>query len=122
MLPHSVFVLSLATVLFNQLSRSQATGDLDAVRGTINSGLRTIGVATMFGAAVLVVLAGPLARRYMAASPEAAQAWAAAAQQSALAGWGAGQAAGGAAARASQSAAGSLAGRNDSGMLPPEYR
>ncbi|WP_262107091.1 murein biosynthesis integral membrane protein MurJ [Arthrobacter sp. Marseille-P9274] len=71
MLPHSVFVLSLATVLFNQLSRSQATGDMEAVRGTINSGLRTIGVATMFGAAVLVVLAGPLARLFAGSGPTA---------------------------------------------------
>nr|WP_237740743.1 lipid II flippase MurJ [Arthrobacter crystallopoietes] len=71
MLPHSVFVLSLATVLFNQLSRFQHTGDLDAVRNTINSGLRTIGVATMFGAAVMVVLAGPLARLFAGSGPTA---------------------------------------------------
>ena len=53
MLPHSVVVLSIATVLFNQLSRSQAHGQLEEVRQTVNSGLRTIGVATMFGAAVM---------------------------------------------------------------------
>lgn len=71
MLPHSVVVLSIATVLFNQLSRSQAHGQLDEVRQTVNSGLRTIGVATMFGAAVMVVLAGPLARLFAGSGPTA---------------------------------------------------
>jgi hypothetical protein len=45
-------------------------------------------------------LVGPLARRYMEASPEAAQAWQAAVRQSGLAGWTAGNQAGAAAGRA----------------------
>ncbi|NKX56598.1 murein biosynthesis integral membrane protein MurJ [Arthrobacter mobilis] len=72
LLPHSVFVLSIATVLFNQLSRSQAAGDLDEVRRTINSGLRTIGVATVFGAAAMVVLGGPLGRLFAGSGATAA--------------------------------------------------
>ncbi|MFD1213602.1 murein biosynthesis integral membrane protein MurJ [Arthrobacter sp. GCM10027362] len=71
LLPHSVFVLSVATVLFNQLSRAQAENDLDEVRHTINSGLRIIGVATVFGAAVLVVLGGPLGRLFAGSGPSA---------------------------------------------------
>ncbi|MFT4468968.1 murein biosynthesis integral membrane protein MurJ [Arthrobacter sulfonylureivorans] len=72
MLPHSVFVLSVATVLFNQLSRQQSTGAVDDVRRTVSSGLRTIGVATVFGSAAVVVLAGPLARLFAGSGPTAA--------------------------------------------------
>ncbi|NKX51743.1 murein biosynthesis protein MurJ, partial [Arthrobacter deserti] len=72
LLPHSVFVLSIATVLFNQLSRAQAAGDLEEVRYTLGSGLRTIGVATVFGAAALVVLAGPLGRLFAGSGATAA--------------------------------------------------
>ena len=60
MIPHSVITLSLATVLFNQLSHAFTEGNLDAVRKTMSSGLRAIGVATVFCSAVLVVLAGPI--------------------------------------------------------------
>ncbi|WP_026532039.1 murein biosynthesis integral membrane protein MurJ [Arthrobacter sp. H41] len=59
-LPHSVIALSLATVMFNQLSKAHAENDLPAVRATLSHGLRTIGVATVFGAAVLLAFAGPL--------------------------------------------------------------
>jgi putative peptidoglycan lipid II flippase len=72
LLPHSVFVLSIATVLFNQLSRAQAADDVEEVRYTISSGLRTIGVATVFGAAVLVVLGGPLGRLFAGSGASAA--------------------------------------------------
>lgn len=60
MIPHSVITLSLATVLFNQMSHAFTEGNLNAVRDTVSSGLRAIGVATVFCSAVLVVLAGPL--------------------------------------------------------------
>lgn len=59
-IPHSVITLSLATVLFNQMSHAYTTGNLSGVRDTISSGLRAIGVATVFCSAVLVVLAGPI--------------------------------------------------------------
>ena len=60
MIPHSVITLSLATVLFNQMSHAFTEGNLTVVRETISSGLRAIGVATIFSSAVLVVLAGPI--------------------------------------------------------------
>ena len=59
-IPHSVITLSVATVLFNRMSHAYAEHDLEAVRSTIARGLRAIGVATVFSAAVLVVLAGPI--------------------------------------------------------------
>ncbi|HXF02850.1 MAG TPA: lipid II flippase MurJ, partial [Arthrobacter sp.] len=72
MLPHSVFVLSVATVLFNRLSHQHSAGAVDDVRSTVSSGLRTIGVASVFGAAAVVVLAGPLARLFAGSGPTAA--------------------------------------------------
>ncbi|MCC3281790.1 MULTISPECIES: murein biosynthesis integral membrane protein MurJ [Arthrobacter] len=59
-IPHSVIALSLATVLFNRMSHSFVEKNLDGVRETISRGLRVIGVATVFCAAVMVVLAGPI--------------------------------------------------------------
>ena len=59
-IPHSVITLSVATVLFNHMSHAFAEKDLAAVRRTLSGGLRSIGVATVFAAAVLVVLAGPI--------------------------------------------------------------
>ncbi|TDK24599.1 murein biosynthesis integral membrane protein MurJ [Arthrobacter crusticola] len=59
-LPHSVIAVSLATVLFNQLAAAHADNNLAALRDTLSRGLRTIGVATVFGAAALLTLAVPL--------------------------------------------------------------
>lgn len=59
-LPHAVIALSLATVMFNQLSSAHADRNLAAVRATLSQGLRIIGVATVFGAAALLTFAGPL--------------------------------------------------------------
>jgi putative peptidoglycan lipid II flippase len=60
LLPHSVIALSLATVLFNRMSHAFTQKDLAGVRSTLSFGLRTTGVATVFAAAALIVLAGPL--------------------------------------------------------------
>src|SRR5699024_10189621 len=46
-LPHSVFVLSIATVLFNHLARSMQDDDLETARRTTGSGLRTFAVPMM---------------------------------------------------------------------------
>lgn len=59
-IPHSVITLSLATVLFNNMSRAYADRDYDGVKATLSQGLRAIGVATVFCSAVLIVLAGPI--------------------------------------------------------------
>lgn len=61
-LPHSVFVLSLATVLFNRLARAMTRQDMPAVRRTTAQGLRAFTVPLMFSLAGIVVLAGPLGR------------------------------------------------------------
>ena len=59
-LPHAVIALSLATVMFNQLSSAHAAGNLPAVRAVLSQGMRMTGVATVFGAAALLTFAGPL--------------------------------------------------------------
>jgi putative peptidoglycan lipid II flippase len=59
-LPHSVIAVSVATVMFNQLAAAYSNQDMDSVRATLSRGLRTIGVATVFGAAALLTLSGPL--------------------------------------------------------------
>lgn len=70
-LPHSVFVLSIATVLFNHLARSMQDQDMAAVRRTTGSGLRTFAVPMMISVAGVIVLAPPVARLF-ASSAETA--------------------------------------------------
>ena len=71
-LPHSVFVLSLATVLFNQLARSLHNRDLPEALQTVNLGLRNFAVPMMFAMVVVLVLAGPLGRIFAGSSATAA--------------------------------------------------
>lgn len=71
-LPHAVIALSLATVMFNQLSSAHADNDLIAVRATLSQGLRVIGVATVFGAAALLAFAGPLGMLFSESAESAA--------------------------------------------------
>ncbi|MFJ5862224.1 murein biosynthesis integral membrane protein MurJ [Pseudarthrobacter sp. NPDC092439] len=60
LLPHSIIALSLATVLFNRMTRASQDGDRDELRDALSHGLRTMAVATVFGALALFALAGPL--------------------------------------------------------------
>ena len=60
LLPHSIIALSLATVLFNRMTRASQAGDRAALRSALSHGLRTMAVATVFGALALFALAGPL--------------------------------------------------------------
>lgn len=60
LLPHSIIALSLATVLFNRMTRASQDGDRAALRNALSHGLRTMAVATVFGALALFALAGPL--------------------------------------------------------------
>nr|WP_231961608.1 murein biosynthesis integral membrane protein MurJ [Arthrobacter sp. SO5] len=60
LLPHSIIALSLATVLFNRMTRASQDGDKAALRNALSHGLRTMAVATVFGALALFALAGPL--------------------------------------------------------------
>ena len=60
LLPHSIIALSLATVLFNRMTRASQDGNRAALRNALSHGLRTMAVATVFGALALFALAGPL--------------------------------------------------------------
>lgn len=60
LLPHSVIALSLATVLFNRMTRASQDGNKEELRDALSHGLRTMAVATVFGALALFALAGPL--------------------------------------------------------------
>ncbi|KRE81965.1 murein biosynthesis integral membrane protein MurJ [Arthrobacter sp. Soil763] len=60
LLPHSIIALSLATVLFNRMTRASQDGNRAELRGALSHGLRTMAVATVFGALALFALAGPL--------------------------------------------------------------
>ncbi|RJN33167.1 murein biosynthesis protein MurJ [Nesterenkonia natronophila] len=77
LLPHSVFVLSLATVLFNQMTAAMQDADISAARATLNRGLRIFAIPVMFSMVVFVVLAGPIGRLFSGTSAEAALAGAA---------------------------------------------
>ena len=70
-LPHSVFVLSVATVLFNQLARSMDNQDLAVARRTTSQGLRTFAVPMMFAMVVVLVLAGPMGRIFASSASTA---------------------------------------------------
>lgn len=71
LLPHSIVVLSVATVLFNRMSLAATNRDDDAMRHILSRGLRTVGVATVFGAVALLVLAGPLGMLFSGGEPVA---------------------------------------------------
>jgi putative peptidoglycan lipid II flippase len=60
LLPHSIIALSLATVLFNRMTRASQDGNRVELREALSHGLRTMAVATVFGALALFALAGPL--------------------------------------------------------------
>ncbi|WP_346958924.1 murein biosynthesis integral membrane protein MurJ [uncultured Arthrobacter sp.] len=60
LLPHSIIALSLATVLFNRMTRASQDGNRAELRRALSHGLRTMAVATVFGALALFALAGPL--------------------------------------------------------------
>ena len=70
-LPHSVFVLSIATVLFNQLARSMDLGHHGRARELINEGLRIFAIPVMFCMMLVLVLAGPLGRIFGGSASDA---------------------------------------------------
>ncbi|PJI91084.1 murein biosynthesis integral membrane protein MurJ [Luteimicrobium subarcticum] len=65
LLPHSLVTVSIATALFTGIAGSASRGDLAGVRTLLSRGLRTVGVFTIFAAAVMVVLAEPLVRVFI---------------------------------------------------------
>lgn len=70
-LPHSVFVLSISTVLFNQLARSMQAEDMSAALRTTGSGLRIFAVPMMISVAGVIVLAAPVARLFASSADTA---------------------------------------------------
>ncbi|HSN35436.1 MAG TPA: lipid II flippase MurJ, partial [Arthrobacter sp.] len=70
LLPHSIIALSLATVLFNRMTRASQDGDHTALRNALSHGLRTMAVATVFGALALFALAGPLGMFFSGGVPQ----------------------------------------------------
>lgn len=71
-LPHSVFVLSIATVLFNQLSHSMSLGETHRALELINEGLRIFAIPVMFFMVAVLVASGPLGRIFSGPPGEAA--------------------------------------------------
>jgi len=76
-LPHSIFALSLATVLFNDLSRAFSDGQREKVGPTLSLGLRTTAVPVVFATVAFIVLAGPVGRLFAGSGPQSAIAGAA---------------------------------------------
>ncbi len=70
LLPHSIIALSLATVLFNRMTRASQDGNKAELRDALSHGLRTMAVATVFGALALFALAGPLGMFFSGGEPQ----------------------------------------------------
>lgn len=68
-LPHGVIGLSIATVLFNQMSRFADENDDASLVQTLSRGLRVASVATIFCAVALVVYAGPVGMLFGGGDP-----------------------------------------------------
>ncbi|MFE7404882.1 murein biosynthesis integral membrane protein MurJ [Isoptericola sp. NPDC057559] len=60
LLPHSLVVVSIITVLFPRMTAAVHAGNLDAVRADMSLGMRSAGVFSVFSTAALAVLAVPL--------------------------------------------------------------
>ncbi|MGO1320555.1 MAG: murein biosynthesis integral membrane protein MurJ [Galactobacter sp.] len=76
-LPHSIFALSLATVMFNELSKAFADGRRQDVGPLVSRGLRTTAIPIMFFTVGFVVLAGPIGRLFGGTGPYSNEAGAA---------------------------------------------
>ncbi|MFC8597764.1 murein biosynthesis integral membrane protein MurJ [Isoptericola sp. NPDC057191] len=60
LLPHSLVVVSIITVLFPRMTAAVHAGDLAGVRHDMSLGMRSAGIFSVFSAAALAVLAVPL--------------------------------------------------------------
>ncbi|WP_278235889.1 lipid II flippase MurJ [Isoptericola sp. AK164] len=70
LLPHSLVVVSIVTVLFPRMSAAVNAGDLAAVRRDMSLGLRSAGIFSVFSATALVVLAFPLTKALLPSASE----------------------------------------------------
>lgn len=62
LVPHSLVTISLMTVLFTQMSRYAADGNLARLREVMSEGVRTVGVFTMFAGAAMAIASPHLVR------------------------------------------------------------
>ncbi len=72
MLPHSLLTVSLLATSFTRLSAHAAVGDRVRMRKDTATGLRMIGVLTVFATALIAVLALPIVRLVVPVTPEQA--------------------------------------------------
>ncbi|GAA2565050.1 putative peptidoglycan lipid II flippase [Neomicrococcus aestuarii] len=76
-LPHSIFALSLATVLFNELSSHFAKKERHLIAPALSRGLKTTAVPILFATVAFIVLAGPVGRIFGGTSDTAVESGAA---------------------------------------------
>ena len=70
-LPHSIFALTLATMLFNEFTKAFHEKRPDAIGPLLSRGLRTTAVPIVFASVAFIVLAGPLGRLFAGSSSTA---------------------------------------------------
>lgn len=63
-LPHSIFALTLATMLFNEFTKAFHEDRRRDIAPLLSKGLRTTAVPIVFATVVFIVLAGPLGRLF----------------------------------------------------------
>ena len=70
-LPHSIFALTLATMLFNEFTKAFHENRRDDIAPLLSRGLRTTAVPIVFASVAFIVLAGPLGRLFAGSSSTA---------------------------------------------------
>ena len=73
-LPHSLFALTVATVLFNDFTRAFTENRRKDIGPLLNNGMRSTAIPIIFCTLVFIVLAGPLGRLFAGSSHYAPQA------------------------------------------------
>ena len=63
-LPHSIFALTLATMIFNEFTKAFHENRRDEIAPLLSRGLRTTAVPIVFATVAFIVLAGPLGRLF----------------------------------------------------------
>ncbi|MFF5792695.1 murein biosynthesis integral membrane protein MurJ [Paeniglutamicibacter sp. NPDC012692] len=70
-LPHSIFALTLATMLFNEFTKAFHENRRNDIAPLLSRGLRTTAVPIVFASVAFIVLAGPLGRLFAGSSSTA---------------------------------------------------
>ncbi|MDR4534928.1 murein biosynthesis integral membrane protein MurJ [Glutamicibacter sp. PS] len=63
-LPHSLFALTVATVLFNDFTKAFTDNRREDIGGLLNRGMRSTAIPIVFATVAFIVLAGPLGRLF----------------------------------------------------------